>query len=116
MKKRPLSPHLSIYKLPIAANMSIMHRATGAAMFCCLSFLCWYFILQTFYGHFCSCLDQLVYLVSVLGSITFFYHISTGIRHLIWDAGYCLSKEYFVITSIACILFSGLLAIWFWML
>ncbi|MFT7212503.1 MAG: succinate dehydrogenase / fumarate reductase cytochrome b subunit, partial [Granulosicoccus sp.] len=27
--KRPLSPHLQVYKLPLTAYLSIAHRATG---------------------------------------------------------------------------------------
>ena len=30
--KRPVSPHLTIYKMPLPAVMSIGHRATGAAL------------------------------------------------------------------------------------
>jgi len=29
---RPLSPHLQVYRLPLAAVTSIMNRATGQAM------------------------------------------------------------------------------------
>jgi succinate dehydrogenase / fumarate reductase cytochrome b subunit len=116
MNKRPLSPHLSVYRLPLSANMSILHRITGAAMFGCLSFLCWYFILQTFYGVPCECLAKLAYIAGVALSFTFFYHISTGIRHLIWDMGYFMSKEYFVSSGLVCMIFSIFLAIWFWIL
>jgi len=28
-QQRPLSPHLSVYKLPLAARLSVLHRATG---------------------------------------------------------------------------------------
>lgn len=33
MLSRPLSPHLQIYKLPLAAIISISHRAMGAIFF-----------------------------------------------------------------------------------
>jgi succinate dehydrogenase / fumarate reductase, cytochrome b subunit len=33
MIRRPLSPHLQIYKLPLAAIISISHRIIGAALF-----------------------------------------------------------------------------------
>jgi succinate dehydrogenase / fumarate reductase cytochrome b subunit len=33
MTDRPLSPHLQIYKLPLAAVISISHRIVGAAIF-----------------------------------------------------------------------------------
>ena len=29
---RPLSPHLQVYRLPITARLSILHRATGVAL------------------------------------------------------------------------------------
>jgi succinate dehydrogenase (ubiquinone) cytochrome b560 subunit len=29
---RPMSPHLTIYRLPMNANLSVGHRVTGAAM------------------------------------------------------------------------------------
>jgi hypothetical protein len=32
---RPLSPHLTIYRLPLPAILSITHRATGAALSGC---------------------------------------------------------------------------------
>ncbi|MEA1937535.1 MAG: succinate dehydrogenase, cytochrome b556 subunit, partial [Pseudomonadota bacterium] len=30
--ERPLSPHLTVYRLPLAAWMSITHRMTGLAL------------------------------------------------------------------------------------
>jgi succinate dehydrogenase / fumarate reductase cytochrome b subunit len=29
---RPLSPHLQVYRLPLLAILSILHRMTGAAL------------------------------------------------------------------------------------
>lgn len=32
---RPMSPHLTIYRLPLPAILSVTHRATGAALSGC---------------------------------------------------------------------------------
>ena len=39
--KRPMSPHLQVYKLPLTAKLSILHRATGAALFIGLILMVW---------------------------------------------------------------------------
>ena len=41
LKKRPLSPHLTIYKPQVTSILSIMHRITGASMFFGVIFLSW---------------------------------------------------------------------------
>ncbi|WP_241760184.1 succinate dehydrogenase, cytochrome b556 subunit [Anaplasma marginale] len=33
LRSRPLSPHLQVYKLPVAALLSITHRASGLFLF-----------------------------------------------------------------------------------
>ena len=30
---RPMSPHLQVYKLPLTAKLSVLHRGTGAVLF-----------------------------------------------------------------------------------
>ena len=92
-RPRPLSPHLQIYKLPISARMSILHRITGIALSAgSLLLVCW--ILAVAIG------DQGGYarLMGFMGSwfgrlllfgwtVALFYHLLNGIRHLFWDAG-----------------------------
>jgi succinate dehydrogenase / fumarate reductase cytochrome b subunit len=41
---RPLSPHVSIYRLPLNANLSILHRITGVALFGSLAVVVWWFL------------------------------------------------------------------------
>ena len=106
--KRPLSPHLSIYRLPLTANMSILHRITGAMMFGAMSFLCWVFILGSSFS--CECIKKLSDFSLMIGVFSLCYHISTGIRHLVWDAGYLLEKKYFLISSVVCLAFSAIIA------
>ncbi len=93
MKPRPLSPHLQIYRLPLAAILSILHRITGGGLvISLLFFIAWLASLamgETAYGSFkdfmSSCFGQIVIFFSLFG---FYYHLANGIRHLVWDYGH----------------------------
>ena len=43
LNNRPLSPHIQVYKMPLSAKLSILHRLTGMALAgasvvsCCLA-------------------------------------------------------------------------------
>lgn len=94
---RPTSPHLTIYRPQISSVLSIFHRITGATLFCTLSIVTWMFILHVFgimdlgyMSNICTCLLRASAYCIIF---TFFYHISTGIRHLIWDCGHAMSKR-----------------------
>jgi succinate dehydrogenase / fumarate reductase, cytochrome b subunit len=89
---RPLSPHLQIYRLPLAAILSITHRITGVGLTLGTVLLTWwvasaaygpdaYEIATEFLG------SPLGYLILFGFSVALFYHLCNGIRHLFWDAG-----------------------------
>lgn len=89
---RPLSPHLTIYKLPLSGSMSIMHRITGVGLGLTALLVVWWFLaLSAGPGSFgfadgliTSWIGGLVMIVS-LGAL--WYHFFTGLRHLVWDSG-----------------------------
>ncbi len=89
---RPLSPHLSIYRWPVTMAVSILHRMTGVAMSVGFIVLTGWLIgaaigVET-YAAMVSYLDTLVgWLLLVGWSIAFFFHLSNGVRHLVWDTG-----------------------------
>jgi succinate dehydrogenase / fumarate reductase cytochrome b subunit len=95
-KLRPLSPHLSIYKLPLSANLSILHRFTGFALFIGAVLLSWFiiYVIYCIKGDVKSIMDHwflhsIIWKVMLLGwSFSLFYHLCNGIRHLWWDMGY----------------------------
>ena len=39
---RPLSPHIQIYRWTLTMMLSILHRATGVALFACSALLAWW--------------------------------------------------------------------------
>jgi succinate dehydrogenase / fumarate reductase cytochrome b subunit len=95
---RPLSPHISIYRWPITMTTSILHRATGLAMSVGFIVLVgWLFDAasgaQT-YGGFINWIDSPLGRLLLIGwSFAFFFHLSNGIRHLVWDSGRGFEKS-----------------------
>lgn len=87
---RPLSPHLQVYKWQLTMALSIAHRATGIALCAGIPFLLYwiwsltagetgYYQAQAFFA---SALGRIV----LFGlSVSLFYHLCNGIRHLYWD-------------------------------
>ncbi len=95
--KRPLSPHLQVYKLPLTAIMSISHRITGAAL-SVGSILVTAFFIAAASGeeHYNAVMDlashPLGKLIMVLWSFALFFHMCNGIRHMFWDIGKNFNK------------------------
>jgi succinate dehydrogenase / fumarate reductase cytochrome b subunit len=94
--QRPLSPHLSIYRLTITMAMSIAHRLTGIALYFGSILLVWWLTaaasgaeyFEFVQGLLGTWLGQLV----LLGlSWALLHHLLGGIRHLIWDTGRALA-------------------------
>jgi succinate dehydrogenase / fumarate reductase cytochrome b subunit len=95
---RPLSPHLSIYRWPVTMVSSILHRATGVAMAVGYVVLVgWLFDAASgreVYDKFVNVMDTAIgWALLIAWSFAFFYHLSNGIRHLVWDTGRGLEKE-----------------------
>lgn len=97
MKTRPLSPHLSIYKLQISSALSILHRITGFFIFGCVIFFSWvmvFMLIKNMGLSDCSCTpmkvyDHVLFKTALLGLFfCVYFHFCNGIRHLFWDAGY----------------------------
>lgn len=89
---RPLSPHLQIYRLPMAAMLSILHRATGCALAGGAALTVWWFLAAATSEAYFDFVDGLM--TSWIGGLimigalwTLCYHFSTGLRHLYWDTG-----------------------------
>lgn len=90
--KLPLSPHLQIYKLPLTALLSVIHRATGIILALGAVLLVWILTVAAndveAYGrlhlHLASWYGQL-FLLGLTFSL--YLHFCNGIRHLFWDIG-----------------------------
>ena len=89
---RPLSPHLQVYRLPLAAWLSITHRITGVGLTLGTLLLTWW-VASAAYGPpaYETATDfigsPLGYLLLLGFSVALFFHLCNGIRHLFWDVG-----------------------------
>jgi succinate dehydrogenase / fumarate reductase cytochrome b subunit len=89
---RPLSPHLQVYKLPLAALTSIFHRMTGVGLSFGMLLLVWW-VASAAYGPsaYSAAIGFIVspigYLLLIGFSAALFFHLCNGIRHLFWDVG-----------------------------
>ncbi len=92
-KKRPLSPHMQIYRLPLSSVLSFLHRITGVALAVGLLLLV-YWLLAVASGPEAYNAVQ-AFNASIVGrtllfgwTFALFYHLCNGIRHLVWDTGH----------------------------
>jgi succinate dehydrogenase / fumarate reductase cytochrome b subunit len=116
---RPVSPHLTIYKKQISSVLSIFHRITGVGLCFGISVLIWYFIILAFNDfspqYLCCCKCNIWKIPLILISFGWFYHLSNGIRHLIWDSGYCFSVKAINFTGWLVVICSIIMTIIFWL-
>ena len=94
--KRPLSPHLQIYKPQLTSVMSISHRFTGVILSILLLLIPFFFFVLALGGEYfnilVSVLDHFLVKLILYGVIfVITNHLLNGIRHLFWDIGKGLS-------------------------
>uniref|UniRef100_A0A2L2Y344 Succinate dehydrogenase cytochrome b560 subunit, mitochondrial n=1 Tax=Parasteatoda tepidariorum TaxID=114398 RepID=A0A2L2Y344_PARTP len=93
--QRPLSPHLTIYRFPLPAMLSITHRATGIALTAGMySISIGMLLLPANFPHYFEALQSMYIGTPIIFTMKFalawslFYHSFNGVRHLAWDLGY----------------------------
>ena len=90
-----MSPHLQVWRWHVTMATSILHRATGVALYAGgLIAAAWAMSLAggpESYGAFKALMGSPLGLLVMFGlSVSVFYHLANGIRHLIWDLGHGL--------------------------
>ena len=90
---RPLSPHLEVYKPQLTSLMSIFNRLTGLALSVGTIFFVWQLLAAATgpaaFAAFQHLAGSWLGIAALFGwSLSFFYHLANGIRHLLWDAGH----------------------------
>ena len=97
--KRPLSPHLTIYRPQFTSVLSILHRITGIALLLAVILIVIWFGAVALGPYYFNLIDTvfdhiLVRLILVSATWAIWYPTCTGVRHLIWDAGYVLEIKW----------------------
>ncbi len=96
--QRPTSPHIQVYRLPLTALFSITHRITGAALSIGMILITWFLFAASSGEESYNIAIEIITsplgrIILFLWSLAIFFHTFTGIRHLIWDAGFMLDKD-----------------------
>jgi succinate dehydrogenase / fumarate reductase, cytochrome b subunit len=125
MPRRPLSPHLSVYRMSrYTLATSIFNRFTGLALSLALLLLVYWLVAVAGGGRqfaramalLASPVMKLVYAGLI---VAFCYHLVAGVRHLVWDTGRGLeraqSQRSAWLVVAASILLMLVVAYWAWL-
>jgi succinate dehydrogenase / fumarate reductase, cytochrome b subunit len=92
---RPLSPHLSVYRVTLTMTMSIVHRITGVGLYLGALMLAWFLLAASLdasaFAVFTGFIQSIFGRLILFGfTWALFHHLLGGLRHFIWDAGHGL--------------------------
>ena len=104
--RRPLSPHLQVYKPQITTVLSILHRITGVALAAgSLLMVAWLVSAasspEAYDGMRGFTVSWLGRLLMFGWTVALLYHLCNGLRHLAWDAGFGFDNATYRTTGIA---------------
>ena len=93
-----MSPHLQVWRWHVTMLTSILHRVTGVGLYLGgLIAAAWAIALASGpepYAIFKDLLGSPLGKFVMFGmSLSVFYHLGNGVRHLVWDLGHGLDKE-----------------------
>ena len=96
--KRPLSPHLQVYRLTLSMIMSGLHRITGLALCAGMVVITWWLLAaaagQNAYGTFEAFSTGWFGRLVMFGfSWAALHHLLGGLRYLLWDLGIWIDNE-----------------------
>jgi succinate dehydrogenase / fumarate reductase cytochrome b subunit len=117
---RPLSPHVQIWRWHVTMTASILHRAAGLLLYLGLLLLAgWALSLAegktalTGYSSLMSSWPGLAlwFLITLSG----FFHLANGIRHLAWDIGFGFKPKTADVTALIALGFAIVATVGFWL-
>ncbi|ODV15483.1 MAG: succinate dehydrogenase, cytochrome b556 subunit [Rhodanobacter sp. SCN 68-63] len=117
--RRPLSPHLQVYKWQVQMMTSILHRATGIVLALGGAIIVWGLMALAAGGD--AFAKFTAYAGSPLGLLVLFgwtwalaYHLCNGIRHLVQDTGAGYAIPQFVRSSWLSVIGSVVITLLVW--
>ena len=119
--KRPLSPHIQIYRWHVSSLVSISHRMTGIINIIAITLICLWvsliFISENNYEMINLFLSSKIGKFIILGlTWSFSFQILSEIRHLIMDLGYGFELKTSKITGLLVIFGSLILTVIFYVI
>jgi succinate dehydrogenase / fumarate reductase cytochrome b subunit len=92
IRARPLSPHMQVWRWHVTMAASILTRVTGAALYGgAVLLMAWALALASgpvVYDNYVGLLGSIPGKIVLFGlTLSAFYHLFAGLRHLVWDSG-----------------------------
>jgi len=119
IRERPPSPHLTVWRWHITMAASILHRVTGVGLYLgALIVAAWAVALASgpeAYADFKGLLGSPLGKFVLFGmTVSFFYHLASGVRHAVWDLGHGLEVRKANALAVASFAFAvaATLAVW----
>ena len=114
--KKPLSPHIQIYRWHISSLVSISHRITGIINIIAITFICvwsgWLILGEANYTLINFFFNSIFGKFVVLGIVwSFSFQVLSEIRHLIMDMGYGFELQTTKVTGLLVIFGSLVLTV-----
>ncbi len=119
-RARPLSPHLQVWRWHVTLAASILHRATGVALYAGLLILAgWALALASgpdAYGAYGGLLASIPGRLILFGvTVSLFFHMANGVRHLAWDSGHGFAPATADATAWLSFAFAAVAAVGLWL-
>jgi succinate dehydrogenase / fumarate reductase cytochrome b subunit len=117
--RRPLSPHIQIYRWPISMVLSILHRASGCALGAGTLMMTWWLVAaaesDNSFTHAQSFMGSILGRLMLFGwSAALFYHLCSGLRHLWMDTGRGFEKAQYDLSAWMVLGATALLTVGIW--
>jgi succinate dehydrogenase / fumarate reductase cytochrome b subunit len=119
--RRPLSPHVQVYRWPLSMALSITHRVTGVGLgIGTLLLTLWLLTAATSEAGF----ERFQYFLgSAVGLFLLFcwtlalvFHLLTGVRHLWMDTGHGYEPKQYQTSALAVLIGTGVLTVLIWVI
>ncbi len=118
VRERPLSPYM-IWRWHVTMAASILHRATGVALYVGILIVAgWALALASgpdAYGAYMGLLGSILGRIVLFGvTISVFFHLANGVRHLAWDLGQGFEPKTANTTAVIAYVFAVVAALAAW--
>jgi len=116
---KPMSPHLQVWRWHVTMLGSILHRVSGIGLYVgAIVVVAWVAALaagpDVYAQYLTYAANPLALVVWVPLSAGAFYHLASGLRHLLWDTGAGLTPKTANMLSTLSIWFAVVATIAFW--
>ncbi|MSP01599.1 MAG: succinate dehydrogenase, cytochrome b556 subunit [Acetobacteraceae bacterium] len=118
--RRPLSPHVQVYRWPISMALSIAHRISGVGLgigtLLLTGWLASAASSEQGFERFQSFLGSVIGLFLLFcWSLALVFHFMSGLRHLWMDMGRGLDEKEYEQTALAVLICTGVLTVLIWL-